>query len=174
MLIAAIGMAPIVASYAAYYVWPRHARVNYGELLVTEPAPSFEGVRSDGRSFRLADLRGRWVILMSAPANCDARCERMLYASRQARTIQGSEQDRVVRVWLARGDGDISANLLAQHPRLQVVRIDDASFDGSPIADGRIYLIDPLGNWVLAWPAEPDIKAFAKDLGRVLRASRIG
>jgi hypothetical protein len=35
-------------------------------------------------------------------------------------------------------------------------------------------LIDPLGNWVLAWPADPDIKALAKDLGRVLRASRIG
>src|SRR5437868_8067424 len=148
VLIAAIGIAPIVASYLAYYVWPRDAHVNYGELLVTQPAPSFEGIRSDGRAFRLTDLHGRWIILMSAPANCDARCERMLYATRQARTIQGSEQDRVVRVWFARGDGDISAELLAQHRGLEVVRIDAGSLGLAAIGDGRIYLIDPLGNWV--------------------------
>ena len=46
VLIAAIGIAPIVASYLAYYVWPRDAHVNYGELLVTQSAPSFEGIRS--------------------------------------------------------------------------------------------------------------------------------
>jgi len=27
---------------------------------------------------------------------------------------------------------------------------------------------------VLAWPSKPDIKAMAKDLGRLLRASSIG
>jgi hypothetical protein len=27
---------------------------------------------------------------------------------------------------------------------------------------------------VLAWPAEPDIKGVARDLGRVLKASQIG
>jgi hypothetical protein len=174
LLIAAIGIAPIVASYAAYYFWPPQARINYGELLATRPAPLVEGVRSDGRTFRLADLRGRWVLLMSSPARCDAICERMLYATRQARTIQGGDQERVVRVWLVPGEGDAPPGLLAQHPGLEVVRIGQAAQTNLAISDGRIYLIDPLGNWVLAWPGDPDIKAFAKDLGRVLRASQIG
>jgi len=38
----------------------------------------------------------------------------------------------------------------------------------------NIYLIDPLGNIVLRYPADPDIKRMAKDLERLLRASRIG
>jgi hypothetical protein len=174
LLIAAIGIAPIVASYAVYYFWPRQARVNYGELLSTRPAPPIEGMRSDGRPFRLAELRGRWVLLMSAQARCDAICERMLYATRQARTIQGGDQARVVRVWLVPGEGEAPAGLLAQHPGLEVVRIAEAAQANLATSDGRIYLIDPLGNWVLAWPADPDIKALAKDLGRVLRASQIG
>ena len=40
------------------------------------------------------ELRGHWVLLMSSQGRCDARCERMLYATRQARTIQGRDQDR--------------------------------------------------------------------------------
>jgi hypothetical protein len=174
LLIAAIGVAPIVASYTAYYLWPREARVNYGELLSTRPAPSIEGVRTDGRPFRLENLRGRWVLLMSSQVRCDAICERRLYATRQARTIQGGDQDRVVRVWLVTGEGDAPPALLAQHPGLDVVRIAEAARANLSTSDGRIYLIDPLGNWVLAWPADPDIKALAKDLGRVLRASQIG
>jgi len=174
LLIAAIGIAPVIASYAAYYFWPPQARDNYGELLSTRPAPLVEGVRSDGQTFRLAELRGRWVLLMSSPARCDAICERMLYATRQARTIQGGDQDRVMRVWFVTGEGDASPALLAQHPGLAVVRIDEAAQANPATFDGRIYLIDPLGNWVLAWPADPDIKALAKDLGRLLRASQIG
>jgi hypothetical protein len=43
-----------------------------------------------------------------------------------------------------------------------------------PEGAGRIYLIDPLGNFVLAWPLRPDIKAMARDVARLLRASSIG
>jgi len=172
--IAAIGIAPIVASYATYYFWPRQARVNYGELLAMTAAAKIEGERADGRPFRLAELRGRWVLLMSAPGTCDSHCERMLYATRQARTIQGADQERVVRVWLANDDGVPSTAFLAEHPGLERARVAPATAANSPLADGRIYLIDPLGNWVLAWPADPDIKKLANDLGRVLRASQIG
>ena len=43
-----------------------------------------------------------------------------------------------------------------------------------PKGEDAIYLVDPLGNQVLAWPRDPDIKALARDLTRVLEASRIG
>ncbi|HEY3180691.1 MAG TPA: hypothetical protein VGL25_17630 [Casimicrobiaceae bacterium] len=174
LLIAAIGLAPITASYAVYYFWPRQAHVNYGELLATRQAPAINGVRADGRPFRLAELRGRWVLLMSSPAPCDVVCERMLYATRQARTIQGGDQDRVLRVWLVTSEGDASPALLAQHRGLEVVRVEPATVANLPGGNQRIHLIDPLGNWVLAWPSDPDIKALAKDLGRVLRVSQIG
>jgi len=37
-----------------------------------------------------------------------------------------------------------------------------------------MYLIDPLGNLMLQWPAQADMKRMRKDLGRLLWASRIG
>jgi len=57
---------------------------------------------------------------------------------------------------------------------LLVVRAARSTVEGLPAGADRIYLIDPLGNTVLAFPRDPDIKKVAKDIERVLRASRIG
>ena len=42
------------------------------------------------------------------------------------------------------------------------------------MARQRIILLDPRGNLVLRYGADPDIKRLAADLGRLLRASQIG
>ena len=169
-----VGLAPVIASYAFYYFSPRDAHANYGELLPTRPAADLAGVTNDGKAFRLADLRGRWVLAAAAPGACDATCARKLYATRQARTMQGREQERVVRVWLVTDEAAPTAALLAEQPGLVVVRADPATAAALPGGADRIALIDPLGNQVLAWPADPDIKGLARDLGRLLKASQIG
>jgi len=169
-LILGVCLAPVVLSYAAFYLLPSRPTTNYGEL-VAAPAPPVAGALADGRPWSLADERGRWVLLVAAPAPCEATCERALYATRQARTIQGREQERVRRVWLA---GVEPAKPPAEHADLLVVRAAAAAAGTLPGGGRSILLVDPLGNVVLAWPADPDIKAMAKDLGRVLRASRIG
>ena len=170
-LLVAIALAPVVLACLAYYVFPRDARVNYGELL-QGTVPAIEGTRLDGASFDVDDLRGRWMVLYDAGAICTGRCADALYASRQARTIQNTERERVVRVLLVGGNATPASDLLAKHPDLVIVRVPDVP----PLPRGAdcIYLVDPLGNFVLAWPSKPDIKAMAKDLGRVLRASSIG
>jgi hypothetical protein len=173
-LIAAVAIAPIALSYAVYYFWPRTAQVNYGTLLATAPAPAIEGTAADGAAFRLADLRGRWVLLAGGGAGCDVACEKSLYATRQARTMQGREQDRVARVWLAAGGAPPSPDLVAMHPGLQVARVSAGALDALPGAKPAIWLVDPLGNLVLSWPADPDVKKLAQDLARLLKASRIG
>ena len=174
LLIAAVTLAPVIASYVAYYLFPRSPAVNYGTLLPIAPIEGIEGTRPDGSRFRLEDLRGRWVLLAHGRGECDASCERRLYATRQARTMQGREQERVARAWLVVGDAAPPAALLAQHPGLVVIRVPEAvpaRFPGGPDA---LYLIDPLGNLVLRYPDDPDIKGVAKDLTRLLKASRIG
>jgi len=173
VLIAAVALAPIVASYAAYYFWPRDARVNYGDLIAA-PAPEIRGLRLDGSTFRLSDLRGKWLVVFASGGECDAACEKTLYATRQARTMQGRDQDRITRVWLATGGATPAPARLGDHPGLEVVRAESDTPALFPGARGRSYLIDPLGNLVLSWPADPDVKALAKDLERLLRASQIG
>ena len=174
LLIAAITVAPIVASYVAYYVFPRDKRVNYGTLLPTVPAPAIRGTRDDGSPFHLGDLHGRWVLLVSGRGECDSACERKLYVIRQARTMQGKDQDRIVRVWIVVGDAAPAATLLAKHPGLVVVRAAETAPAMPPGGADMLYLIDPLGNLVLSFPADPDIKGIATDLTRLLKASRIG
>ena len=173
VMIALIGIAPVVASYAAYYWWPRDSHVNYGTLLA-RTAPPIEGVTLEGRPFTLDDVRGKWVVLAASAGGCDAACTTRLYAGRQARTIQNADMDRVVRLWLVTDDAAPPAALLAEHPDLIVVRVAPQRADALPEHGRGLVLLDPLGNLVLGWPAEPDVKAVARDLSRVLRASRIG
>lgn len=173
-LLVVIGLGPVVASYVAYYGWPREARVNYGELLAAHTIASITGVRLDGTPFDIGGLRGRWVVLYAAPGDCRGNCATALYATRQSRTIQNAERERVARVWLVTDAAAPADALLAAHPDLTVVRVDAPSASALPQGSDRIYLVDPLGNLVLAWPARPDIKAMAADLSRLLRASSIG
>jgi hypothetical protein len=162
ILIAIVAVAPVVASYVAYYLFPRDKQVNYGELLSTEPAPD---------AAMLAEFKGRWVLAVSAPGACDKPCQAALYATRQARTIQGREMERVARVWLVPDAAPSDPALLAEHRDVAVRR---GSFATWPAGSDRIYLVDPMGNLVLAWPRDPDIKKMSTDIGRLLKASRIG
>jgi hypothetical protein len=173
LMVALIGIAPVVASYAAYYWWPRDSRVNYGAL-VAAPAPAIEGATLDARPFSLVDLRGKWVMLAASGGACDAACATRLYAGRQARTIQNADMDRIVRVWLVTDDAAPPSALLAEHPDLRVVRVAPARAGALPRHGAGLLLIDPLGNVVLDWPADPDVKAVARDVSRLLRASGIG
>jgi cytochrome oxidase Cu insertion factor (SCO1/SenC/PrrC family) len=177
-LLALICAAPVLASYVAYYWLKPQARTNYGELLAPGPAPEIAGTRLDGTPFRLSELGGRWVLLVADGASCSEACERKLYATRQARTIQGRERERVVRVWLQpMGAPAPDMELSAAHPGLIIVRGDPRQWKGLPgpgSAEANIYLVDPHGNLVLRYPADPDIRGLARDLERLLRASSIG
>ena len=173
-LILAVCAAPVIASFAAYYLMPAREGTSYGELLPTQPAPHLAGTRADGHAWTIEDEKGRWVVVVVAPAACGEACAARLYATRQARTMQGRERDRVLRVWLATGDGVVDAARLAEHADVEVVRADPRTPERLPRGAEAIYLVDPLGNQVLSWPAAPDIRGVARDLAKLLKASRIG
>ncbi len=173
-LILAVCAAPLVASLVAFFLLPSHDRTNYGELLPTQAAPGLAGVRADGAAWTLADERGHWVVLVAAGGACDDACAKRLYATRQTRTMQGKDRERVVRVWLLTDAAAPRPATLAEHPDLVVVRADARSAGRLPKGPDAIYLVDPLGNQVLAWPSDPDVRAMAKDVSKLLRTSRIG
>jgi hypothetical protein len=174
LMIAAAVIAPVALSYGIYYLSPRGTFTNYGELLPTQPAPAVNGTRADGSPFRLAQAQGRWTIVVASGGTCDALCVQKLYATRQARTMQGRERERIERLWLVPDGVRPDPNVLTEHPDVVVIRTTPKDVAALPRGADAIYLIDPLGNQVLAWPREPDVKALSRDLTRLLRASRIG
>ncbi|HEV2977002.1 MAG TPA: SURF1 family protein [Casimicrobiaceae bacterium] len=178
LLLALVALSPIVAAYVAYYGFAPTKRVNYGALLEAGPAPAIAGKYADGRPFALGELHGKWVLLVVSGTDCGEACRRALHATRVARTIQGREQDRVVRAWLQPAAAPPPAGeLLAREPGLVAASAAPNELTGLPIDPGggaSILLLDPRGNMVLRYGDDPDIERLAKDLERLLRASQIG
>ena len=175
-LLLAVCAAPIVASYTAYYFWPPSSHVNYGTLLEPHPLPDTGLVALDGKAFRFADLKGEWVLLTSASADCNSACRERLVYMRQVRLAQGKESERVERVWIVTDDRAPNAGMLAEHPGLHVVRDPRravlAALPSSASGAEHIYVVDPLGNLMMRFPAEPDPRRMLKDVSRLLRHSK--
>ncbi|MDA8129259.1 MAG: hypothetical protein M0Z73_11245 [Betaproteobacteria bacterium] len=169
---------PVLAAYLAYAGWRPSERSNYGDLLKVTPLQRTAGSTVDGRPFDLDALRGKWVMVHVGPARCDAACAWQLYLMRQTRVAQGKEQDRIERLWVMTDGGAPDARLLQAHPGLHAWRPADAAFAAQFPAAGNqaehIYLVDPLGNLMLRFPARADFKGMMKDLGLLLKASQIG
>jgi hypothetical protein len=171
-LILATCAAPIIASYAAYYFWTPSAHVNYGELIAPHPLPDAPLAALDGRVLRLAQLKGQWTLMMAAPATCDERCRRNLVYMRQVRLAQGREAGRIERVWLVTGAGNPDPALVAEHPGLHIARGEQSAPGEVAAAPGQIHVVDPLGNLMMRFPADPDPRRMLKDLARLLRHSK--
>ena len=178
LLIALVAFAPIIASYTAYYWLTPSTRLNYGELIGPTPVAAITGAGKDGSSFDLATTQGKWVMLIATPGNCDESCRQALYATKQARTIQGRERDRVTRVWLQPSSAASKAPEPAPDDGALVTGYVDAKVAAAlPLNPGdatTILILDPRGNIVLRYGANPDIKRLSKDLDRLLRASQMG
>lgn len=172
---------PVIASYFTYYVIRPEGRVNYGELI--EPQRSVSSVPIAPLSEPpavLADLRGKWLMVVSGPAQCDQACQTRLYNIRQVRLTTGRERERVERLWLLTGPGDVDTGLLSQHEGLKLARIDPAVLrehfapaQGAQ-ADDHIWVIDPMGNLMMRFPVNADPNRMKKDLNKLLRVSRVG
>src|SRR5258706_13503812 len=76
--ILALCAAPTVAAWPAYFVWPPQSRLNYGELIETRAISNPELRTLNGSSFRLSQLRGRWVLLQIDSGSCAETCEKKL------------------------------------------------------------------------------------------------
>jgi hypothetical protein len=173
--------APVVASYLTYYVIKPESRQNFGELITPARAlPNVTGVDLDGTPVNLQTLKGQWLLLSVASARCDEACVQQLYLQRQMRESLGREKDRLDWVWLISDDAPVAEPLRSALKGATILRVpagDIAAWlapgQGHTLAE-HLYLVDPLGNWMLRFPAGLDKVMAAKakrDIERVLRAA---
>jgi len=173
-----VSAAPVIASYFTYYVVRPEGRRNYGELIDPQrPLPSIEVIDAQGRAAPLTALKDQWLLISVADSACDAACEQHLYLQRQVRETLGREKDRLDWVWLRTGETALSEPLKAATATAQVLHVDAQALaqwlqpaPGQALAD-HLYVVDPLGNWMMRFPAQADPKKIKSDLDRLLRAS---
>lgn len=183
-LILLVCAAPVIASYSLNFVWrPPEAGAAYSDLI--KPTASLPAVVArpviGGGEQPLPSLKGQWLMVVVGPAACDTACEERLFLQRQLREMMGRERERIEKVWLVIDDATLRPELQqaltsgrAPVTLLRVPREAVAAWlrpaAGQALED-HLYLVDPMGEWMLRAPARPDPSKLKRDLDRLLRAS---
>ena len=157
--------------------------LQHGELLdPPRPLPAATLARADGTTTAPDFLHHRWSLLTVAHRTCGAACATAIETMRIARLALDADAPRVQRVLLV--DAPCCGGGAPPAAELASVWLD--SKDGAALLaalgsrsapvpeDGRILLVDPLGNLVLSYAPGVDAKDLLKDLARLLRLSTIG
>lgn len=173
--------APVIASYFTYFVIRPDGRTNYGALIQpSRGMPELTLPSIDGAPVALRSLRGQWLLVAVGPASCDTACEQRLYAQRQLREMLGRERDRLDKVWLITDDSApkpaLRAAMMAEPPAtlLRFPRAELAKWlspEPGRELDEHLYLVDPMGEWMMRFPTEFDPSRVKRDIDRLMRAS---
>ena len=183
LLIVLICGAPIAISYFTYYVIkPKGGTTSYGALIEPQrPIPGALMVTGDdGHEVPLASLRGRWLMISVNGGACDEACATKLYFMRQVRATQGPERERVVTVWLRTDDAQVPEKVKGAYADTRMLRADPVAVAAWLPATqttkdtDHIYLVDPNGNLMMRFPANPDPSKIKQDVTKLLKWSRIG
>ena len=182
LAVLAVCAAPVLASYFTYYVIKPTARNNYGALIDPRsyPIPPLASTTFDGRPEGLDKYKGKWIMLKVGGGECTQACQKQLFTMRQERLMQGKEMDRIERVWLVTDRAPLETILIREYDGMHMLHADAAAVakwlpaDTGTRAEDHIYLIDPLGNLMMRFPADPDPRKMYKDVNKLLKASSIG
>lgn len=181
LLLLLVCAAPVIASYFTYYVIRPDGRRNFGELIQPQrPLPELTATALDGQSVALSTLKGQWLLVSVGSGACGPACEQQLYLQRQLRESLGKEKERVDRVWFVTDAQALPAALQVGLKGATVLRVPQAQLTqwlepatGHALPE-HLYVVDPMGHWMMRFPAQLDLASAAKakrDLERLLRAS---
>lgn len=151
------------------------SRTNHGALL--EPIINIGEMLPDSTVNGVGD--GRWLLIYSNDAMCDAGCENALYVLRQSRLMLGQEMDRLVRVFLHGISMPDTLFIADEHQGL--ITLIDEDLGGLltkkrpvELSAGGYYLVDPLGNLVMYFRPDLTPSDMVEDIEHLLELSRIG
>jgi cytochrome oxidase Cu insertion factor (SCO1/SenC/PrrC family) len=189
LLIAALFALPMLIAYVLYYSgWRPEAVHPHGELVQpARPVADAALVLLDGKPMRFSELRGKWTLVTFSAAECLSPCERNLVKMRQVIAAQGKEAERIQSMLIVKDAKmrDWLNYAIKDYPGMRAVIGPPEAFDalareftlpaGSPLDNlNRVYVVDPLGNFMMSYPADADPTGMRKDLARLLRVSQIG
>ncbi len=123
-----------------------------------------------------------WSIVTIDANGCAEPCQAQVHLLKQIQTSLGKDSKRVQRVLLAPTIKADTANALQkQYPDLIILAEADAKasqfaaeFNVAASTKGRVYLVDPLGNLMMSYPADMNPKGMQTDLKKLLKNSWAG
>lgn len=187
LVVVALFVLPVgSAMYLHFTGWRPGSTMNHGTLVSpARPAPDMEFIAAKSNPVSQNVFEKKWNLVMAVSAGCDDACLKNLYATRQIHVGQGKHQHRVRRILIHGGTLEQPGMLAKKYPDLVVIQANPSVFDqlknwfaleGAPdVLNGqRVYMVDPLGNYMMYYAPGFEPKGMRKDLARLLRVSRIG
>jgi cytochrome oxidase Cu insertion factor (SCO1/SenC/PrrC family) len=183
LLVLLVCAAPVLASYFTYYVIRPQGRTNYSQLMEPQrPMPvDLPLTNLQGQPVKPTSLKGQWLLVVVAGGACDASCEKLLYLQRQLRETLGKEKERLDKVWLI-VDGvqpklELQQTINPQGAAIQMLRVPreavSAWLQAAPgeNLESHFYVVDPMGNFMMRSPSNPEPAKLKRDIEKLLRAS---
>lgn len=180
LFIALLFLVPVLAAVTLMFIrpdWIPRDRVNYGTLISpARPVPAVAD--ADGAPAPTA-LQGKWSLVYLGAGPCDDACRAQLVVTRQVRLALNQNRNRVQRVYLAPDVPAVTAArkaLVDEHPDLRFLADPGgraAAFFGGTDPHA-VYLVDPLGHWLMVYGSVIEPKGLHRDLKKLLRYSQIG
>ena len=181
-LVLVVCATPVIASYFSFYVLDLRGRA-YSDLITpTRDLPPTMALSTlSGEPVAAEALKGQWLLTYVPDRACDTGCERMLFMQRQLREMLGKDRDRLDKLVLIPDDVQLTpaqVDALTGHSApATVLRAKRDAIQGWLMAapghrlGEHLYLVDPMGRWMLRSPATPDPSQLKKDLERLMRAN---
>ena len=182
LLVLLVCAAPVIASYFTYFVIRPEGRTNYSELVQpARPVPADLPLANlQGQAVSPTSLKGQWLLVVVAGAACDERCEKNLWLQRQLRESLGRDSTRLDKVWLINDSASTrpeTVQAVTTGVPVTVLRVPPEALAAwlQPAAaqqlDEHMYIVDPMGNWMMRVPPHPDAAKLKRDILKLLRAS---
>ena len=179
LLVAATAFVPMMIAYGLFFFAPDmipKTTTNRGELV----QPSIDV------SNRLV-TEGRWQLLMPMHEPCVEVCsetlQSVLHQTRQINIALGKNADRLGRALVRSTSFSPAAGeaMKGDYPNLKLI-VDAALFAeltavsaiNQDPADYHVFLVDPMGQLILAYPAAKVDKPLLLDLKHLMKVSNIG
>ena len=181
LLIAALFFAPVIAAILIFFYAPEwfSGRDNYGTLVSPARAAPQLGLTDAQGLWAVDALKGKWSLVYLAGETCDGDCRDRLVLTRQVRLALNQNRGRVQRLYLAPTPAALAAarkELAEDHPDLVfLARSGNAANEFFEAKDPHaVYLLDPLGNWLMVYTGSIGARGLHRDLKRLLRVSQVG
>ncbi len=174
---------PIIAVIAMYKMDWRPKGESIGELVV--PAKlltmNYALMSSDGSVVQPDLWKDKWSMVYIA-GSCEATCKDKLHNIRQLHVSLYKEIPRMQRVLITTSQDvtqikqDYPDMLVLNQPATEITALSDqfnVNNESSMTAD-RIYLVDPLGHFMMSYAPATDLALIRKDITRLMRYSWAG
>ncbi|HET6564211.1 MAG TPA: redoxin domain-containing protein [Xanthomonadales bacterium] len=158
--------------------------INQGKLIQPPVPLDWTAAIPANETHGTADLEGSWVILMPVPKACSQDCLKKVTGLRQVHRASGREQHRIRLALLSESEWDKASQEQFDGIYNQFMLLSDPSqelFDALQVAASHnqihpealaTYLVDPLGNLMMAYDMADSETRMSKDLKRLLTWSK--